>query len=263
MNIDGAKVLLTGATGGIGHAIARRLHADGAHLVLTGRQTDVLAALGDELGAEVVACDLADRGAVTDLVARSTDTDILVNNAALPASGDLLELSVEQIDRMLEVNLRAPIVLARGLGDAMAARHRGHIVFISSLSGKSSSPRTSMYSAGKFGLRGFGQGLRYDLEDHGVGVSVVFPGFIRDAGMFADTGVELPRGIGTSSPDDVAVAVATAVTRNRGEIDVAPVAMRAASAFAGIFPSVAHTLTVRFGGDLAHQLTDHQADKRG
>ncbi len=262
MDIRAAKVLLTGATGGIGHALARRLRAEGADLVLTGRNADVLQALAEELGAEVLACDLSDRDAVAELAARSGDIDILVNNAALPASGDLLALSIEQIDVMLEVNLRAPIVLSRELGATMAARGRGHIVFISSLSGKSSSPRTSMYSAGKFGLRGFGQGLRYDLADHGVGVSVVFPGFIRDAGMFADAHIDLPKGIGTSSPEDVATAVVVAIDKNRGELDVAPVAMRMASAFAGVFPGVAHTLTARFGADLAHELTDNQADKR-
>ena len=262
MEIAGAKVLLTGATGGIGHAMARRLAAEGATLVLTGRKAEVLAALGDELGAEVVACDLGDRTTVSALVERSLDTDILVNNAALPASGDILELTVEQIDRSLEVNLRAPVVLAREIGAAMAERRRGHIVLISSLSGKTSSPRTSMYSASKFGLRGFGQGLRYDMSERNVGVSVIFPGFISDAGMFADADIELPRGMGTSTPEQVADALVLGITRNKGELDVAPLAMKAATAFAEVFPGPAHALTQRFGGDLAKNLTDKQADKR-
>jgi uncharacterized protein len=262
MQIRDAKVLLTGATGGIGHAIARRLAGEGAHLVLTGRRADVLADLAGEVGAEVIACDLADRDAVADLVAKGSDTDILVNNAALPAAGDVLDLSVEDVDRMLDVNLRAPIVLARGIGEAMVGRGRGHLVFISSLAGKSGSPRTSLYSATKFGLRGFGQSARHDFAQRGVGLSVVFPGFIRDAGMFAEAEVELPRGVGTSSPQDVAEAVVTAITKNRGEIDVAPVSMRVASAFAGVFPGVAHTLTERFGGELSQELTQKQAGKR-
>ena len=87
---------------------------------------------------------------------------------------------------MLEVNLRAPIALARALAPAMIARGSGHIVFISSLAGKAAAPASSIYSATKFGLRGFALGLREDLRPHGVGVSVVLPGFIRDAGMFAD-----------------------------------------------------------------------------
>jgi len=262
MKIDGARTLVTGATGGIGHAIARRLAAEGANLVLTGRRAEVLEDLAAEIGAEVVACDLADRAAVDDLIARSSDIDILVNNAALPASGDILALPTEVIDLGLEVNLRAPIVLSRELATHMAGRRRGHIVFISSLSGKLSSPRTSMYSASKFGLRGFGQGFRHDLSEHGVGVSVIFPGFIRDAGMFADAGLEPPPGIGTSSPEEVAGAVVTAIVKNKGEVDVCPRQVRLATAFGGAFPAIAHSLTQRFGGDFAHELTDRQADKR-
>jgi short-subunit dehydrogenase len=262
MEIRDTRVLLTGATGGIGHAIARRLAAEGAHLVLTGRKADVLAELAAELGAEVIACDLADRHAVEDLVAKSSDTDILVNNAALPATGHFLDLSVEQIDRILDVNLRAPIVLTRGIATAMAERRRGHVVFISSLSGKAGSPLSSLYNATKFGLRGLGQGLRHDLGDRGVGVSVVFPGFIRDAGMFADAGATLPPGVGTSTPEEVADAVAGAITRDRGEVDVAPLPMRLASTMAGVFPGLAHTLTERYGSGVAEQLTAGQADKR-
>ena len=138
----------------------------------------------------------------------AAEADILVANAALPASGLLTDLTQEQIDRMLEVNLRAPIALARALAPAMIARGRGHMVFISSLSGKTASPASSLYSATKFGLRGFALGAREDLREHGVGVSTVFPGFIRDAGMFADTGVRLRPGVGTRSPEDVAAAVA-------------------------------------------------------
>jgi uncharacterized protein len=262
MDIRDTKVLLTGATGGIGHALARRLTSEGARLVLTGRRAEVLADLADELGAQVLACDLADPAAVADLAAATSDCDILVNNAALPASGDILDITVDDIDLMLEVNLRAPIVLARELGAAMAGRGRGHIVFISSLAGKSGSPRTAMYSASKFGLRGFGQGLRHDLGARGVGVSVVFPGFIRDAGMFADANVKLPPGVGTSTPEDVADGVVRAIVRDKGELDVAPVPMRVASTMAGVFPALAHNITARVGGDLAEDLTAAQATKR-
>ena len=104
----------------------------------------------------------------------------------------------------------------------MAQRGRGHLVFISSLSGKAATPGSSVYSATKFGLRGFAQGLRGDLRGAGVGVSVVFPGFIRDAGMFAESGTELPAFVGTSTPEDVADGVLRAIERNRGEVDVAP-----------------------------------------
>ena len=107
---------------------------------------------------------------------------------------------------MLDVNLRAPVVLARLLAETMVARRSGHLVFVNSLSGKSAGPRSSLYSATKYGLRGFSLALRQDLEAHGVGVSCVFPGFVRDAGMFASSGASLPPGVGTVTPEAVAAA---------------------------------------------------------
>jgi len=109
------------------------------------------------------------------------------------------------------VNLRTPIVMARHYAEALSARGIGHLLFISSISGKVGTPYSSMYSATKFGLRGFAQGLRAELASSGVGVSVVFPGFVRDAGMFADSGTVLPKGVGTSSPENVADAVVGAI----------------------------------------------------
>src|SRR3954451_5495600 len=153
MEISGRTVLLTGATGGIGHAIARALRAEGAELVLTGRRTDVLEPLAQETGGRATAVDLSDRAAVDRLIEEAGDVDILVANAALPASGDIFTFSVEEIDRALDVNLRAPILLARRLGERMAGRGAGHLVFISWLSGKSGQVRCSIYSATKFGLR--------------------------------------------------------------------------------------------------------------
>ena len=111
MKISGSKVLVTGATGGIGAALARALHAQGAQLVLTGRRLDVLTPLAAELGAQAVAADLSQRSDVERLAADAADVDILVANAALPATGHVLELSQAQIDTMLEVNLNAPIAL--------------------------------------------------------------------------------------------------------------------------------------------------------
>src|ERR1700689_1994794 len=94
---------------------------------------------------------------------------------------------------------------------AMVARGPGHLVFVSSLSGKAAAPASSVYSATKFGLRGFALALRQDLRPHGVGVSLVSPGFIRGAGMFAETGLKLPPGTGTRTPGDVGAAVIRAI----------------------------------------------------
>jgi short-subunit dehydrogenase len=253
------NVLLTGASGGIGQAIARALAARGASLILTGRQVDALEGLASELSGRALACDLASREDVARLIDQVGDVDILVSNAAHPASGLLTEFDPEQIDRMLEVNLRAPIAIARGLVPGMITRGRGHLVFISSLAGKAAASSSSIYSATKFGLRGFALGLREDLRPAGVGVSVILPGFIRDAGMFAEAKVELPRGVGTRSPEEVAGAVVRSIERNRGEIEVAPLPLRLGANLAGFAPGLAASLVRRTGGEkVASDLTAGQ-----
>jgi short-subunit dehydrogenase len=263
MQISGSTVLLTGATGGIGHAIARALGARGAKLILTGRRSEVLEPLAAELDARALSVDLSSRAELQRLLGETGDVDILIANAALPATGTLDSFSVEEIDRALEVNLRAPIILTHALAPAMVARGRGQIVFISSLSGKVSSPRTALYNASKFGLRGFSGALRADLRSSGVGVSAVFPGFISDAGMFAEAGVELPTGVGTKTPEDVAKAVVTAIERNRGEIDVAPISLRASTAFASLAPELAARVGRKVGSEeIARQMDAGQRNKR-
>jgi short-subunit dehydrogenase len=256
LQISGSTVLLTGATGGLGQAIARALSAHGAKLILSGRRTDVLEPLASELDARVLAVDLSEAAEVDRLVAESGEVDILVANAALPATGRLESFTMQEIDRALAVNLRAPIALAHALVPGMVERGRGHLSFMSSLNGKAATPQTAIYNATKFGLRGFASALRADLRGHGVEVSAVFPGFIRGAGMFADSGARLPPGVGTRSPEDVARAVIRSIERNRAEVDVAPLPLRLGSAFAGLAPELAAAVSRRFGaekiaGDLA------------
>ncbi len=257
------RVLVTGATGGIGQAIARAFAARGAELVLTGRRSELLEHLVAETGGRALSVDLSDRGEVARLAEEAGDVDVLVNNAALPASGALDGYSVEQIDRALEVNLRAPIVLSRLVGDGMRARGSGQLVFISSLSGKAATGGASLYAATKYGLRGFAAGLREDLRPQGVGVSCVFPGFVSGAGMFAESGASLPRGVGMRTPEQVAAAVLDAVERDRGEVDVAPLPLRLSAAFASVRPNAANALARRFGGEaVANELAAGQRGKR-
>jgi uncharacterized protein len=263
--LAGQTVLVTGATGGIGSAIARAFAARGARLVLTGRRADVLESIARRTGGRAIVCDLAAREDL-DRLARDATTaavDVLVANAALPASGLLTDLGRDQLDRLIDVNLRAPIALTHALLPGMIERRRGHLVFISSLAGKAASPSSSMYSATKFGLRGFALGLREDLRPHGIGVSVVLPGFIRGAGMFAETGVELPFGVSTRTPGEVARGVIHAIERNRAEVEVAPLALRAGAMAAGVAPQLAASISRLLGSDrISAEIAAGQRHKR-
>jgi short-subunit dehydrogenase len=263
MQISGSTILLTGATGGIGNAIARSLHRRGGRLILSGRRTEVLEPLAAELDARALTVDLSDALEVERLIVEAGDVDILVANAALPASGRLESFTMAEIDRALDVNLRAPIALAHALVPGMTKRGKGHLLFMSSLSGKAATQGAALYNASKFGLRGFAGGLRADLKPSGVEVSAVFPGFIRDAGMFAEAEVKLPRGVGTRTPEDVADAVVRAIERNRAEVDVAPVTMRVGSVLAGLVPDLAAGVARRLGSDdIAQATASGQSDKR-
>jgi short-subunit dehydrogenase len=268
VELEGKRVLLSGATGGIGRAIAEQLAADGAKLVLSSRRGPELKELAKSLpgGArrhKVVVADLAKSGAAAKLVRDAGDVDILVANAALPASGLLQDFSSKELERALKVNLEAPIVMARELFPALQRKKAGHIVLISSLAGKVGSPRASLYNATKFGLRGFAFGLREDLHPHGVGVSVVSPGFVREAGMFHDAGTGPPPGVGTTTPKKVAKAVQRAITRNRNEITVAPRRLRVLTEVGYRHPELSARIQRRVGADsIAGDLAAGQADKR-
>ncbi len=225
MELAGRRGLLTGATGGLGRAIASALAGRGTNLILSARDGQALEAFAAQLpggGHRTLVADLAAEGAAERLAAEAGPVDILIANAGLPGAGWLADFSAEQLRRALRVNLEAPMLLAQALFPGMIERGGGQLVFVSSLSGKSASPRSSIYSATKFGLRGFALGLRSDLGPRGVGVSLVSPGFVRDAGMFADSGAKPPPGLGTATPEQVGEAVISAIEHDRIELAVAP-----------------------------------------
>lgn len=261
--LEGSRALVTGATGGLGHAIARALRDRGASLLLTGRRREALDSLASELGAEVHAADLGSAEDVRELAGSAGRIDLLVANAGLPGTGTLDSFSPEEVDRVLDVNLRAPIHLAKALTPAMVERGEGHLVFVSSMSGKVPSPYASLYCATKFGLRGFAASLREDLRGTGVGVTTIFPGPVEDAGMWADAALESPRGLRTSSPEDVAKAVIAGIERDKGEIDVAAALVRFGGRLAGVAPSTVLGLQRRLGGTkVAADLSEAQRSKR-
>jgi short-subunit dehydrogenase len=265
VQLQDSTVLLTGATGGIGQAIARALDERGARLILTARRTEQLEQIAADLGGRprVLPADLTNAGDAVELAERAGPVDVLVANAALPASGSIDDFSTVEIDRAIDVNLRAPIQLTWALLPGMTERGRGHLLFVSSLSGKIASVGSSLYSATKFGLRGFASGLRQDLDGTGVGVTVVFPGFVSGAGMFADAGVKLPRGVGTRSPEQVAAAVVRGIEEGRAEIDVAPLGLRAGALASALAPVTTAKLQRRLGSaKVSAALAEGQRAKR-
>lgn len=263
-DFEGALALVTGASSGLGPVIARRLHRDGVRLVLSGRRRPELEALARELvGSRVIAADLSRRGEaarLADEAMASGEVDILIANAGLPASGDLLSFDLREVDRALDVNLRAPIVLARRLLPAMVERRRGHIVLMASLAGKVAAPKISIYAATKFGLRGFGHALRAELRGTGVGVSVISPTYVSEAGMWAETGQRAP--IGEVTPAQVAEAVVTAIRNDRSEITVASLPLRLATRLPMAFPELIHTPVARGAGRHPDAAVESQKAKR-
>jgi short-subunit dehydrogenase len=233
--LTGRVALLTGASAGLGPVIARRLRREGVRLVLSARDLERLEALAGELGdARVVQADLARRGEAERLASAAGEVDILVANAGLPGNGQLVDVGVESIDRILDVNLRSAIVLTRLLVPRMVDRAAGHVVLMASMAGRVPAPGSSLYNATKFGLRGFGHALRAELRGTGVGVSLVSPTFVSGAGMWADTG--LRAAVRETTPDRVADAVARAIRQDRAEVLVAPIEQRLFSRLVLAFP---------------------------
>jgi short-subunit dehydrogenase len=227
------------------------------HVVVTGRRTDVLQSLAADIGADTVCADLADLDAAARLAEQVGDIDVLVSNAALPAGGTVATFSVEEIDRALAVNLRAPMVLSRLLSVPMVTRGAGHIVFVSSLAAAFPTPGLTVYNATKAALASYGLSLRGELASHGVGVSVIYPGPIGEAGMWAETGLHAPMGLRTGTPAQVGAAVVRVVERNKAEVSVGPSALRFGALLGRASPATFARLAPRLG---AHQVTGAMAN---
>lgn len=183
-DLTGRKALVTGATGGIGGAIARALHERGAHVALSGTRREALEALAVELGdrAVVTPADLADKEAVEALVpaaeAALGGLDILVNNAGLTRDNLALRLKDEDWDTVIAVNLTASFRLARAAIKTMMRRRYGRIVGIGSVVGTTGNPGQANYAASKAGLVGMTKALAAEVASRNITVNCVAPGFI-------------------------------------------------------------------------------------
>jgi short-subunit dehydrogenase len=266
MDIRGTTIVVTGASGGAGRAIVRALHAGGARVVLTGRRVEEMQALSDQLrGSVVMPCDLSDRADLDrflDELGEVGAIDGLVANAALPATGRIEEYTTEQLDRALDVNLRAPMVMTMKLLPGMLERRRGHLAFVSSMGGKMGTARLSIYSTTKFGMRGFGASLRQDLAATGVSSSVVFPGSITDGGMLTDAGLGASPGTRGVTCAEVGDAVVKAITRDIGELDVTDLTVKVASKVLALAPNLSDRMKNDKMLAYAEQLSEGMRDKR-
>ncbi|MGC8524026.1 MAG: 3-oxoacyl-[acyl-carrier-protein] reductase [Acidibrevibacterium sp.] len=185
--LDGRVALITGASGGIGAAIARALHVQGATVVLSGTRVAALEALAAELGAQAVVApaDLALPEAAESLIAAAEaaagPVDILVNNAGLTRDGLALRMKDADWQAVIEVDLAAPFRLARAALKGMLRRRVGRIISISSIVGATGNAGQANYAAAKAGLVGMSKALAQEVASRGVTVNVVAPGFIETA----------------------------------------------------------------------------------
>jgi short-subunit dehydrogenase len=247
MRLADATVLVTGASGGIGAAVARRLALRGARPLLHGRDVGRLESLAAELNTEWFGVDLAAPGGVISLVERVErvgPVDGLVHSAGLGWWGPLATMSGDEIDTLFAVNLHAPIKLTRLLLPGMIDRGRGHVSFLGSIAGLTGVPREAVYSASKAGLGTFADSLRLELAGTGVEVSVISPGAVAtDFGSVEQYHRRAPRPIDAGT---VADSVVRCISRGRAG-EILPRWLAAAPAVRGLSPWTYRRLARRFG----------------
>jgi uncharacterized protein len=184
----GVNALITGASSGIGQALARRFAAEGARVALVARRVDRLDALAEEVrrgGGEalVLRCDVADReqvfAAAKQVIDRFGSVDLLVNNAGYGHHRPFLRWDLDDMERMMRVNYFGTLYWTKALLGQMVERRRGWLVFVASVAGKLAVPEESAYAASKFAVVGLAETLSYEVEDAGVQVLTVCPGTIR------------------------------------------------------------------------------------
>lgn len=227
--LDGQFALVTGASGGIGAAIARALHAQGAAVALSGTRREALDSLAGELGERAYACpaDLSDPAAPDALVAAAEAASgmplsILVNNAGMTRDTLALRMKDEDWNRVLEVDLAAPFRLARAALRGMLRRRAGRIISIGSIVGTTGNGGQANYAAAKAGLVGMSKSLAQEVGSRGITVNVVAPGFVATAmtdGLAEEQKQKLSAAIPLGrmgSPDDIAAAVVYLSSREAG-----------------------------------------------
>jgi NADP-dependent 3-hydroxy acid dehydrogenase YdfG len=216
MELDGKVALVTGASGGIGAAVARKLHDAGASVGLLSRR-------GEDLGLERglgISCDVRDRAAVTDateaVVERFGRLDIAVANAGVGSYGPFLELDPEELEAMIDINLKGTLYTAAATLPHLIASGEGDFISLASVAGLRAFPGESVYNASKFGQVGFTRSLDHELRERGVRATCICPGGV-NTGFAIGTGRTEgdPELEGMLTADEVADVVLFTVTRPR------------------------------------------------
>ena len=183
-NLNGKVALITGATGGIGMSIARKMKQFGVKLILSGTKKNVLSDLSSELGQDVktIVTDLSNKDEITFLAKEAEETfgklDLLVNNAGITADGLFLRMKDEDWDRVIDINLSAAMRLTRQITRGMLKRKYGRIIFISSIVGHTGNAGQSNYAASKSGLIGLTKSIASEVAGRGITCNLIAPGFI-------------------------------------------------------------------------------------
>lgn len=250
MELRGKVGILTGASRGLGVEIGRALASAGVHLALAARDEQGLKATAEgleRLGVRtiVVPADVTKTGDLETIVARTTaelgPPDLLVNNAGIDTIAPFATFDMDRIDAIVETNLTAAMKLTRLVVPGMIERRRGHVLNVSSASGKTGVPYYSVYGATKHALVGFSWSLRTELAEHGVGVSVLCPSFVRDVGMYADrsNNAKPPRSMSTVTAHEVALAALRSIEKDKAEVVVAKGMTKIADVFYALSPEAA------------------------
>ena len=228
MQIKNKRILLTGATGGIGRLVALMLATNGANLALVGRDAPKLQELVDEIhknGGKAVniVADFEQTGAPQTVIIEATKSlggiDILINNAAILDFVQLEDQSFERIAQMIQTNVTAPIQLARAVLPSFKAANAGHFVMVGSIFGSLGFPHYATYCASKFAIHGFSQSLRRELVDTNIGVTYIAPRAVKTAMNDAAT-VAMMQSTGNTmdAPEKVAEIIINALKNEKQEV---------------------------------------------
>lgn len=250
MRLVDAVVLVTGASSGIGAAAAMRLAAAGARLIVTGRDEERLRDIATRTRATPLAADLAEPGGpellVEKALAAEGRVDVLVCNAGAGWAGPIGELPAAKATELVNLNLLAPVQLARLLAPGMAERGFGRLLFVSSIAGATGVRNEAVYAATKAGLNCLAESLSYELAGTGVGVSLVLPGVV-DTPFFGSRGQPYDRRSPRPIPADRAARAITRAINHDLEVVYVPGWLRFPAWLHGVMPLTFRQLAIRFG----------------